>query len=157
MRKVFLIPFLLLLFSCQPSRVVEEKPGDEDDPVETIIKKELTFKIDDVEYGVNWSDNLSTKSLINSITNVLIINMHIYNDVCQMGEIGKTISSDNKDVSVDYGDIVLYESNKIAIFYDSYNLKCTKLGHLPLRKMEIEELLSEKDVTVTLGVKINSN
>ena len=52
------------------------------------------------------------------------------------------------------GDIVLYNSNQICLYYSTNSLTVTKLGHINLGRSEIVELLGEEDaVTITLGLK----
>ena len=57
-------------------------------------------------------------------------------------------------MSVGLGDIVLYNSNQICLYYDNNSWSFTKLGHINLIKSELRELLAEEDaVTITLGLK----
>lgn len=52
------------------------------------------------------------------------------------------------------GDIVLYNSNQICLYYDNNSWSFTKLGHINLSKSELRELLAEEDtVIITLGLK----
>lgn len=62
-------------------------------------------------------------------------------------------SSDTR-ITTNPGDIVLYSSNQIVLFYDSNIWSYTKLGHINLSKSELVELLGEEDtVTITLNLK----
>lgn len=57
-------------------------------------------------------------------------------------------------MNVGPGDIVLYNSNQICLYYDNNSYLFTKLGHINLRKSELRELLVEEDTaTITLGLK----
>ncbi len=57
-------------------------------------------------------------------------------------------------MSVGPGDIVLYNSNQVCLYYDNNSWSFTKLGHINLSKSELRELLAEEDaVTITLGLK----
>ena len=50
------------------------------------------------------------------------------------------------------GDIVLYNSNQICLYYSTNSLTATKLGHINLGRSKIVELLGEEEaVTITLG------
>jgi hypothetical protein len=51
------------------------------------------------------------------------------------------------------GDIVLYSSNQIVLFYDSNTWSYTKLGHINLSKSELTDLLGDEDVVITLNLK----
>ena len=57
-------------------------------------------------------------------------------------------------MSVGPGDIVLYNTNQICLYYDNNSWSFTRLGHINLSKTELRELLAEEDtVTITIGLK----
>ena len=52
------------------------------------------------------------------------------------------------------GDIVLYNSNQICLYYSTNSLTAIKLEHINLVRSDIVELLDEEDaVIITLGLK----
>ena len=116
-------------------------------------KQELSFKIDNQEYGVYWSDNKTVDSLKSLVINELTIEMHRYGDFEQVGDIGYEVPTSDERITTVPGDIVIYQSNKLVVFFGSNTWEYTKIGHIQLSSIEIEKLLSDKDVTVTLGVK----
>lgn len=61
-------------------------------------------------------------------------------------------SSDTR-ITTNPGDIVLYLSNQIVIFYDSNTWSYTKLGHINLSKSESTDLLGDEDVVITFNLK----
>ena len=79
----------------------------------------LTLKIDGIEVDVIWADNNSVKALKNLSKNGLTINMSKYGGFEQVGSIGSTLPSDDTRITTNPGDIVLYSSNQIVLFYDS--------------------------------------
>ncbi|MBP3712995.1 MAG: hypothetical protein J6I69_00265 [Bacilli bacterium] len=83
----------------------------------------------------------------------LTINMHEYGGFEQTGMIGSTITSNDSRIDVVPGDIVLYNSNQISIFYNNSSWSYTKLGHINLGKYEIEELLCNEEIIVVLFLK----
>ena len=88
----------------------------EDDPY---MNKTIELKIDSIIVDVNWLDNDSVKALKEVTTDGLTINMSMYGGFEQVGSLGKTITSDDERISTSPGDIVLYSSNQIVIFYGS--------------------------------------
>ena len=81
--------------------------------------------------------------------------MHEYGVFEQTGMLGSTIISNDSRIDVIPGDIVLYNSNQISIFYNNSSWLYTKLGHINLSKSELRELLVEEDtVNITLGLKL---
>lgn len=114
----------------------------------------LTLKIDNQEVEVYWLDNDSVKTLKQLAKNGLTIELHQYGGFEQTGSLGTTITSNDTQMDVGPGDIVLYNSNQICLYYSNNSWSFTKLGHINLSKSELVELLSESDnVTISLTLK----
>ena len=113
----------------------------------------LTLKIDDIEVDVIWTDNDSVRALKNLAKDGLTINMSKYGGFEQVGSIGSTLPSSDTRITTSPGDIVLYSSNQIVLFYDSNTWSYTKLGHINLSKSELTDLLGDEDVVITLNLK----
>ncbi len=64
-----------------------------------------------------------------------------------------TLKINDTRITTSPGDIVLYSSNQIVIFYDSNTWSYTKLGHINLSKSELTDLLGDEDVVVTIDLK----
>lgn len=79
--------------------------------------------------------------------------MSMYGGFEQVGSIGSTLPSYDTRITTSPGDIVLYSSNQIVIFYDSNTWSYTKLGHINLSKSELTDLLGDEDVVISLGLK----
>ena len=80
----------------------------------------------------------------------LTIKLSPYGGFEQVGAIGQSITSADKQITTQYGDIVLYAGNKLVIFYDSNSWAYTRLGHIELSQQEIAALLNREGVTVKL-------
>lgn len=113
----------------------------------------LVLKIDDQEVDVSWEDNESVNDLKALAKNGLRVNMSMYGEFEVVGSIGKTIKSNDSRISTTPGDIMLYSSNSIVMFYGSNTWEYTKLGHINLSKDEIISLIGNKNVIVTLELK----
>lgn len=166
-RLTFLIAIMLIaLTSCGKSNNIHTQTTDE--PSTTITTSsddnqttkedetaniELTLKIDGTEVDVIWADNNSVKALKNLAKDGLIINMSKYGGFEQVGSIGSTLPSSDTRITTSPGDIVLYSSNQIVLFYDSNIWSYTKLGHINLSKSELTDLLGDEDVVITLNLK----
>lgn len=79
--------------------------------------------------------------------------MHMYSTFEQVGSLGQTIKSSDSSYTATAGDICLYQSNQIVLFYGSNTYEYTKLGHMQLSKSELEELLGEDDVVIEIKLK----
>lgn len=109
---------------------------------------ELTLTVDGKEVPVSWEDNESVGALKEAAP--LEIKMSMYGGNEQVGPIGKELPSDDKNITTEAGDIVLYQSNQIVIFYGSNTWDYTPLGHVELSKDEMTELLDNGDVTIAI-------
>ena len=75
----------------------------------------LKLKIGDLNVDVFWSDNESVRDLKRIAKDGLSIALHKYGDFEQTGLLGTNIISNNEQMSVHCGDIVLYNSNQICV------------------------------------------
>ena len=132
-----------------PSDTTPENTTTEDDT----MNKTLTLKIGNTEVEVSWLDNNSVKALKQLAKNGLSIDLEMYGGMEQFGSLGSTLPSSDTNLSATAGDIMLYQSNKIVLFYGSNSWSYTKLGHINLSKSELTELLGEENVTITLNLK----
>ena len=120
---------------------------------EEYMNKTIELKIDNQIVDVYWANNDSVKALKELAKDGLNINMHEYGGFEQTGLIGKTIPSNDTRIDVVPGDIVLYNSNQISIFYNNSSWSYTKLGHINLSKNELKNLLDTDAVAVTFTLK----
>ena len=142
----------------EPSTTITT-PSDDDSTTTTEEEDEtanmtLTLKIGNTLVDVFWLDNESVKELKKHAKEGLTIELHHYGNFEQTGLLGFNLVSNDTQMSVGPGDIVLYNSNQICLYYDNNSWSFTKLGHINLSKSELKELLAEEDtVTITLGLK----
>ena len=132
-----------------PADTTPENTTTEDET----MNKTLTLKIDNTEVDVFWLDNDSVKALKQLAKNGLSIDLEMYGDMEQFGSLGSTLPSSDTNLTANAGDIMLYQSNKIVLFYGSNTYSYTKLGHINLSKSELTELLGDENVTITISLK----
>ncbi len=166
-RLIFLIAIMLIaLTSCgkstdsttlttdEPSTTITTPSDDNSTTKEDENENmKLTLRIDGIEVDVIWADNDSVRALKNLAKDGLTINMSKYGGFEQVGSIGSTLPSVDTRITTSPGDIVLYSSNQIVLFYGSNTWPYTKLGHINLSKSELTDLLGYEDVIITLILK----
>lgn len=139
----------------EPSTTITT-PSDDNSTTEEedeTANMKLTLKIGDTLVDVSWLDNESVNALKKLSKDGLTINMNKYGGFEQVGSIGSSLPSNDTRITTSAGDIVLYSSNQIVIFYDSNTWAYTKLGHINLSKSELTDLLGDEDVVITLNLK----
>ena len=113
--------------------------------------RDMKLRIDDTEIPVSWEKNASVSELKSLVENEPItIQMSMYGDFEQVGPIGQSITSNDKQITAKAGDIVLYSGDQIVIFYGTNSWDYTMLGHVDMAENELTELLSNGDVKVTI-------
>ena len=154
---VVMLSMLLLLSGCTGA---QETTVDTGSKVQKAVlqenksvaepKKEQAMKliIDDKVVPVTWEQNASTAALQKLLP--LTIKLSPYGGFEQVGAIGQNIVSADKQLTTQYGDIVLYAGNKLVIFYGSNSWAYTRLGHIDMSKQELTALLNRDSVTVQL-------
>ena len=113
----------------------------------------MKMKIGSKVVDVTWEDNASVEELKKLAASGLTIKMSKYGGFEQVGSIGHSITSADKQTKTAPGDIVLYSGNQLVVFYGSNSWAYTRLGKINLSKSELKELLGKKDVTVMLSVE----
>ncbi len=149
-RVVPLLLAVLLLGGCgakeSPSEGHEIPSGAAEENKEE--EKQMKMYIGDREVPVIWEDNASVEELEDLCP--LTINMSMYGGFEQVGSIGKSIASDDKQTTTKAGDVVLYSGSQIVIFYGSNSWSYTRLGRVDLSGDEMTELLGNGDVILKL-------
>jgi len=116
-------------------------------------KTEMKLRIGDTEVPVTWEENESVDALETlAAEEQLTIQMSMYGGFEQVGPIGQDIVSNDQQTTTQAGDIVLYSGDQIVVFYGSNSWAYTRLGHVDLSQKEMEDLLGNGDVILTLQI-----
>ena len=130
----------------------EAESSDEADP--DIDKETYTMKmkINDTDVKVSWENNDSVKALSELASQGdVTIEMNAYGGFEQVGPIGTTLPSNDTSIKTHAGDIMLYTSDHMVIFYGSNSWSYTRLGRITDKSAsELRELLSGRGITVTI-------
>lgn len=130
-----------------------EIPEEDEPDMQEINEGKLAMKliIGETEVPVVWEDNESVDALMTlAEKEPLTIQMSMYGGFEQVGPIGQSIVRDDQQTTTEAGDIVLYSGDQIVVFYGSNSRAYTRLGHVELSQKEMENLLGNGDVKLTL-------
>ena len=134
-----------------------ENGSDDEDAVPEKNEEEvinMTMKINDEVVNVTWENNESVKALMKmAAEEPVVVNMSMYGGFEQVGPIGQSIISDDQQTTTQAGDVVLYSGDQIVAFYGSNSWAYTRLGHADLSQKEMEDLLGNGDVIMTLQME----
>ena len=115
----------------------------------------LQMKIGGTAVRVSWENNRSVEALKALCENgPLVIQMSMYGGFEQVGPIGSRLPSDDVQTTTAAGDIVLYSSNQIVVFYGSNSWAYTRLGHITDQDAAgMAALLGSGNVTITISME----
>ena len=135
------------------SNLVKTNEIENQEIIDEMDRNENVFvmKIDNITADITWENNDSVNELMEYAKDGITITMHQYGGFEQVGSIGKTITSNNSQITTNPGDVVLYSGNQIVIFFGTNSWSYTKLGHINLSQSELNNLLNKSNVILTLG------
>lgn len=112
----------------------------------------MTLKINDEIVQVKWENNESVKALMKMASeNPVVVDMSMYGGFEQVGSLGTTLPSNDQSTKTKPGDIVLYTSDSIVVFYGNNSWAYTRLGHIENKsKSELQDMLGRGNVTLTI-------
>ena len=160
-RKIALIIFMSLFIAFSGCFAKESQSGSNDSETQSQDQinetgekdmKSLQLYINDVLVTVSWEDNESVKALAAlAETAALKIDMSMYGGFEQVGSLGKSLPRNDSQITTEAGDIVLYSSNQIVVFYGSNSWSYTRLGRITDKNAEqLKEILGKSNVKITI-------
>ena len=160
---MILLAVLVTLSGCMSVSPESGKPAAKDGGDDTLTEPDeseeeqtsmMRMKINGTPVTVAWEDNESAAALKELAAGGLEIRMSMYGGFEQVGSIGQRLPASDVQTTTSSGDIVLYSSSQLVVFYGSNSWAYTRLGHITDKTPEeMRALLGSGDVTVTLSVE----
>lgn len=131
----------------------EENKMIENNINETNIS-EIKLKVNNNELVVKLENNEATKELIEKLKeNDITIDAKEYGGFEKVGNLGFSLTREDKTINTEPGDIVLYNGNQISVFYDSNSWSYTRIGRIINKdKNELKNILGNGNVTLTFSI-----
>lgn len=122
-----------------------------DDSMDDLVKVKINNEIFDVEL----ENNSATEELIKELKKENItVNASEYGGFEKVGDLGFSLPTSDENIGTNPGDIVLYQGDKISLFYGSHSWSYTKLGRIDnVDPDQLREILGSGDVTLEFGLK----
>jgi hypothetical protein len=114
----------------------------------------IKLKIDNNVLEVELEENETTRRLIEKLENgSIIINASDYGGFEKIGSLGFKLPQNDKNISTSAGDIVLYQGDKISLFYNSNSWSYTKIGKIKnITSKELKKILGDGDIILTFSL-----
>ncbi|MEE1101096.1 MAG: cyclophilin-like fold protein [Agathobacter sp.] len=115
----------------------------------------VKVKINDEIFDVELENNSATEELIKELKKGNItVNASEYGGFEKVGDLGFSLPTSDENIGTNPGDIVLYQGDKISLFYGSHSWSYTKLGKIDnVDPDQLREILGSGDVTLEFGLK----
>ena len=122
-----------------------------DDSVNDSVKVKINEDILDVEL----ENNSATQEFIKELEKGNItVNATEYGGFEKVGELGFSLPTSDENINTEPGDIVLYQGDKVSLFYGSHSWSYTKLGKIDnISSNELKEVLGPGNVTLVFSLE----
>lgn len=117
--------------SDQSDNESESTTHEKNDKTEYDTTMKMNVKIGDNTFIATLEDNAAVREFIDMMRQAPVsVDMSDYSGFEKVGSLGRSLTADNRQTTTDAGDIVLYNSNQIVMFYGSNSWSYTKIGHI---------------------------
>ena len=122
-----------------------------DDSMDDLVK----VKINDEVFDVKLENNSATQELVKELKKGNVtVNASEYGGFEKVGDLGFSLPTSDENIGTAPGDIVLYQGDKISLFYGSHSGSYTKLGKIDnVGSNKLNEVLGSGDVTLEFSLK----
>ena len=113
----------------------------------------LKISVNGTELTVTLEDNSSAQALTELLQQGdITVEMSDYGSFEKVGDLPQILPRNDETITTVPGDIILYQGNKITIYYDENTWDFTKLGSIDnITQEDLKAILGGGDVTVTLS------
>ena len=92
---------------------------------------EMIIEVNNKELIVDLEDNESAKELLDKLSEKEIkIKADDYSNFEKVGDLGFNLTTNDQEITTKPGDVILYQGNKLCLYYGTNTYSFTKLGHI---------------------------
>ena len=138
--------------SSSGSKISAENSSQQKEVTEMSDNK-LKLSVNGTELTATLEYNSSAEALTELLKNGdITIDMSDYGNFEKVGDLPQSLPTNDENITTAAGDIILYQGNKITIYYAENTWDFTKLGHIDnITQQELKAILGDGDVTVTFS------
>ena len=121
-----------------------------DDSMDDLVK----VKINDEVFDVKLENNSATQELVKELKKGNVtVNASEYGGFEKVGDLGFSLPTSDENIDTNPGDIVLYQGDKISLFYGSHSWSYTKLGKIDnVDSNKLKEVLGSGNVILEFSL-----
>ena len=121
----------------------------------TLADNQIRVTVGSSSFIVNLENNETAKALREMLADEdLTISASNYGGFEKVCQLGKTLPRNDKQITTEAGDVMLYSGNQIVFFYGANSWSYTKIGKVEASSIEeLESVLSGSETEVILSIK----
>ena len=148
MRQFLLLLAAMLLTGC----------SKDNDVTAQIMTQKLYITSDGKPLPVVLVDNAATQALVAALQEGdITYEAHDYGGFEKVGALGRSLPTNNTQITTQAGDVILYSGNQIVLFYGSNSWSYTRLGRMEYASQaELESFLKAGQGNVTVKLSLSS-
>ena len=114
----------------------------------------MNLKVNNSTMKVKLSDNAATKALVERLKEgTITYNAYDYGGFEKVGALGFSLPSNDTYITTEPGDIMLYTSNQLCIFFDSNSWEYSPIGKIEgMTKQQLKDAFGTGEVSITLSL-----
>ena len=146
--------FLLASTACANRNSKEIKSSDNGELSDMKISIQITSDSGNHKLTATLTNNSSATAFYELLKKAPVtIKMNDYSNFEKYGPIGTSIPRNDTQITTTAGDIILYQGNQIAIYYDTNSWNFTRLGKVDgVTQAELKKILGKGSVTAVFSV-----
>lgn len=143
---------VMLLMGCGAASSRPAASSSETESVEDTVMK-MKMEINGSSFTATLAENAAVDALVDWLEEgPVTLELSDYAGFEKVGPLGRSLPASDRQTTTHAGDIVLYQSNQIVLFYGSNSWSYTRLGHVD-DLTGWEDALGGGNVTVTLSME----
>jgi len=157
---------LLSVFACETLPVPEEPQeeqkeentdnGDSGNSQNDTMPSQIIITVSGKTLPVSIENNEATKMLVAALREAAITyEADDYGGFEKVGPLGRSLPTNDKQITTQAGDVILYSGNQIVLFYGSNSWSYTRLGKMDYESLdELKSFLKagQGKISVTLSL-----
>ena len=114
----------------------------------------MNLKVNNSTMKVKLSDNAATKALVERLKEgTITYTAYDYGGFEKVGALGFSLPSNDTYITTEPGDIMLYTSNQLCIFFDSNSWEYSPIGKIEgMTKQQLKDAFGTGEVSITLSL-----
>ena len=146
--------FLLASTACANRNSKETKSSDNGELSDMKISIQITSDSGNHKLIATLTNNSSATAFYELLKKApVIIKMSDYSNFEKYGAIGTSLPRNDTQITTTAADIILYQGNQIAVYYDTNSWNFTRLGKVDgVTQAELKRILGKGDVTAVFEI-----